>query len=192
MGIFQNSGGGFSQIPLTLYILQEKLPQNGHKGQIGRRFPHGGREGGGRNSNISPFLLGVSFSGYWDCFCNVIIQSYRWGTWWRTIWRLRSTLLRLHPLPVESMLRADRRDWQMGLTLQRIPTNIVNQQLLETDKLGRKWNLLQSQILCCDLVLSSDIVINIDNKKGSVAMCDKKHPSSSPSQSSSRFVDFRV
>ena len=31
MGIFQNSGGGFSQIPLTLYILQEKLPQNGHK-----------------------------------------------------------------------------------------------------------------------------------------------------------------
>ena len=140
------------------------------------------------------FTTGASFSGYWDCSCscNHTLFFDRWGTWWRTTWRLRSTLLRLHPLPVESMLRADRRDWQMGLTLQRIPTNIVNKQLLETEKFGRKWNLLQSQILCCDLVLSSDIVINIDNKKGSVAMCDKKHPSSSPSQSSSRFVDFRV
>ena len=39
----QNSGGGFSQIPL--FFLQEKLPQNG-------------LHGGGGDSHISPFFIG--------------------------------------------------------------------------------------------------------------------------------------
>ena len=137
------------------FFLQEKLPQNViKKGELGENSHMGGRGGGGipifsRFSGsvlwwLLRLLLQCNHTIFWHIFIGAIIQSYRWGTWWRTIWRLRSTLLRLPPLPLESLLWADRRDWQMGLTSQRIPTNIVNKQLLETDKFGMKWNLLQS------------------------------------------------
>ena len=101
----QNSGGGFSQIPLFFY------KRNCHK--MGCMVG-----GGGGRIPIFPLF-------YWErplilrllLQCNHTISlTYlnRWGTWWRTIWRLRSTLLRLPPLPVESMLSrslgTDRRD----------------------------------------------------------------------------------
>ena len=55
---FQNSGGGFSQIPLIFFdcFFTGEYATNGQKnGQIGRKFPHGGRNG--VNSHMFPFFL---------------------------------------------------------------------------------------------------------------------------------------
>ena len=88
-------------LPNPTVFLQKKLPQNGLHGRKGL----GG--GVGVNSHISFFYWERSLILRLLLQCNHTISlTYlnRWGTWWRTKWRLRSTLLRLPPLPVESML----------------------------------------------------------------------------------------
>ena len=120
-------------------FLQKKLPQNGLHG---RR-----RRGGG--FPYFPFF-------YWErplilrllLQCNHTISlTYlnRWGTWLRRLWRLRSTLLRLQPLSMESLLPLPLPNTYQGLTtLQRIPT-------LSTNSWKRQKKSAQSEN-CCKII----------------------------------------